>query len=209
MATASNSIKRATIALNLPKRIPDLILYANNIVQKLTGNPAFPTPTPTLAALTAAVADLHNAETAALSRAKGAATVRDTKRTVLIALLQQLRGYVQAMADATPEDGAAIIQSAGLAVRKIAVRAARAFAAKQGSVSGTAKITAVSAGHRSSYEWQYSVDGGKTWVAAPATIQAKTTVGGLASGTTVQFRYRTVTKAGEGDWSQAVALLVK
>jgi hypothetical protein len=61
-------------------------------------------------------------------------------------------------------------------------------ATKQGSVSGTAKITAVSAGHRASYEWQYSVDGGKTWVTAPATMQAK---------------------AGEGDWSQAVALLVK
>ena len=209
MPNTSNSIKRATISLNLPKRIPDLILYANNVVQKLTSNPAFPTPTPTLAALTAAVADLHSAETAALSRAKGAVTVRDNKRTALIALLQQLRGYVQAMADATPEEGAAIIQSAGLAVRKIGVHAARAFAAKQGSVSGTAKITAVSAGHRSSYEWQYSVDGGKTWATAPATIQAKTTVGGLASGTTVQFRYRTVTKAGEGDWSQAVALLVK
>ena len=110
---------------------------------------------------------------------------------------------------ASSGNGAAIIQGAGLGVRKIATHAARAFAAKQGTVSGTAKITAVSAGHRASYEWEYSVDGGKTWVAAPTTLQAKTTVVGLAAGTTAQFRYRPVTKAGEGDWSQAVVLLVK
>jgi hypothetical protein len=82
-------------------------------------------------------------------------------------------------------------------------------ATKQGSVSGTAKITAVSAGHRASYEWQYSVDGGKTWVPAAVTLKASTTVAGLAPGATAQFRYRPVTKTGEGDWSQAVSLIVK
>ncbi len=209
MTTPIQSIHRATISLNLPTKIPDLILYASNIVQKMTGNSAFLTPTPTLAALSAAVADLQAAETAALSRAKGSATVRNDKRTALVVLLQQLRGYVQSMADATPESGPEIIQAAGLGVRRIATRAARSFAATQGTVSGTATVTAVSAGHRASYEWEYSVDGGKTWVAAPVTLQAKTTVAGLAAGTNVQFRYRPVTKAGEGDWSQAVALLVK
>jgi hypothetical protein len=38
------------------------------------------------------------------------------------------------------------------------------------------------------------VDGGKTWITAPATLQAKTTVSDLAAGTTAQFRYRPVTK---------------
>jgi hypothetical protein len=46
-------------------------------------------------------------------------------------------------------------------------------------------------------------------VGAPVTLQAKTTVAGLTPGATVQFRYRPVTKAGEGDWSQTVVLLVK
>jgi hypothetical protein len=54
-----------------------------------------------------------------------------------------------------------------------------------------------------------SVDGGKTWVAAPATVQAKTQILGLTPGATVQFRYRTVTpKAGQGDWNQPVQLLI-
>jgi hypothetical protein len=71
-------------------------------------------------------------------------------------------------------------------------------------------VTAVSAGARSAYEWAYSIDGGKTWIALPSTIQGKTTVAGLAAGTTAMFRYRTVTpKGGEGDWTQPAALLVR
>ena len=210
MPNLNKSIHRATISLNLPAKIADLTLYANNIVQKLTNNPSFPTPTPTLAALIAAVSDLHAAETAALSHATGSITVRNDKRTALVSRIQQLRGYVQAIADATPENGAAIIESAGLAVRKITARAKRAFDVKPGALSGSAIVTATTAGPRSSYEWQYSADGGKTWVFAPATTQGKTTVTGLSAGTTVQFRYLTVTpKGGQGDWSPAVSLLVK
>jgi hypothetical protein len=210
MTTPNKSIHRVTISLDVPTKIADVLLYANSIVQKMTNNPAFPTPTPTVAALSAAVSDLHAAETAALSRAVGSATVRNDKRTVLVSLLQQLRGYVQSVADATPENGAAIIESAGLAVRKIATRTKRTFAARSGALTGSAIVTAATAGPRSSYEWQYSTDGGKTWVFAPATTQGKTTIAGLPSGTTVQFRYLAVTpKGGQGDWSPAVSLLVK
>ena len=210
MPAANKSIHRVTISLDVPTKIADVLLYGNTIVQKMTSNPSFPTPTPTVAALTAALSDLHVAETAALSRAKGAATVRNDKLTILVSLIQQLRGYVQGVADATPENGAAIIESAGLAVRKIPAHARRVFAVKPGALSGQAIVTAASAGPRSAYEWQYSTDGGKTWVFAPATTQGKTTVTGLPAGTTVQFRYLAVTpKGGQGDWSPAVTLLVK
>lgn len=113
------------------------------------------------------------------------------------------------MADANVENGASIIESAGIGVRKVVVRKPRTFDAAPGAVSGSVELVAPSAGARSGYEWVYSTDGGKTWTTAPVTLQARTTVTGLASGATVQFRYRPVTKAGEGDWSQTVVLLVK
>ena len=48
-----------------------------------------------------------------------------------------------------------------------------------------------------------SADGGKTWINAPATIQSKTTISSLPSGSTVMVRYLAVTaKGGQGDWSQ-------
>ena len=74
---------------------------------------------------------------------------------------------------------------------------------------GTATATAAVAARRASYEWQYSTDGGKTWVTAPVTLQSKTTLLGLPAGTTVMFRSRAVTKVGEGEWTQVASLLVK
>jgi hypothetical protein len=209
MTTTIKSTRRSLVALSLPKSVPGLIVYAEGIVKRMTGNPHFPNPAPTVAAVSAAIADLHSAEAAALARTKGAAAARNEKRKALVALLEQLRAHIQSIADADEPNGPAIIESAGVAIRKTPTRRARAFAAKPGRVSGVAKVVAVSAGHRASYEWQYSTDGGKTWVTAPATLQAKTTVAGLMPGATVHFKYRAVTRAGEGDWSQAVSLMVQ
>jgi hypothetical protein len=208
MATTTKSTHRSTVTLMLPKSVPALIVYAQGVVKRMTGNSSFPNPTPTLAVITTAIDDLRAAETAALARTKGAVAARDEKRTALVALLQQLRAHIQATADRDATNGVSIIESAGVAVRKTATRHARAFAAKPGPVSGVANVVAASAARRASYEWQYSADGGKTWIAAPATLQAKTKVSGLAQGATVQFKYRAVTKTGQGDWSQVVSLVV-
>jgi hypothetical protein len=180
-----------------------------NIVKRMTANPAFPNPTPSLAAITQAVDDLQAAEAAALSRLKGAVATRNDKRTALVLLLKQLRGHIQTVADASTDNGVAIIESAGVAVRKVTTRRARTFTAKPGAVSGSVKVIAPTASHRASYEWQHSVDGGKTWVTAPATLQAKTIITGFAPGSTVLFKSRAVTKTGEGDWSQPVSLVIQ
>ena len=206
--TTTKTDHRSIVSLKLPTRIQALITYAGGIVKALTGNPSFPTLVPMLVTLTAAIAELQTAETAALARTKGAVITRNEKRTALVQLLQQLKGPIQAAADANLENGASIVASAGVEVKKTVVRSPRVFGAKPGAVTGTAKLVTASAGHRASYEWEYSTDGGKTWVTTPVTLQAKTTVLGLTAGTTVQFRNRPVTKAGEGNWTQPVTLVV-
>jgi len=201
---------RSLVSLSLPKPVSVLITYAQGIVKGMTGNAYFTTPIPALAAISTAIADLQTAETSALARTKGAVATRNEKRAVLVGLLQQLRAYIQATADASPENGSSIIESAGVALKKTPVHPPRIFAATAGAVSDAAKLVAPSAGTRSSYEWEYSTDGGKTWVAMPPTIQAKTSVIGLPSAATTMFRYRAITpKGGAGDWSAPVSLLVK
>ena len=176
-------------ALSLPRSVPALLTFAQSIVTAMTA--------------------LHDAESAALARTKGAVAARNDKRLALVTLLQQLRNYVQTVADTNLETSATVIQSAGIAVRKTPAHKPRTFSAEQGAISGSARLVAASAGRRASYEWQYSTDGGKTWLVAPSTLQAKTTVTGLVPGATVEFRYRAVTKIGEGNWSQTVQLIVK
>jgi hypothetical protein len=206
--TVTTTDHRSIVVLKLPTRIQALIAYANTIVKAMTGNPSFPTIAPLLTSISAAITDLQTAETAALARTKGATVTRDEKKTALVQLLQQLKGDIQTAADANVENGASIIASAGVSVKKTVVRSPRVFGAKPGAVTGTVKLVTASAGHRASYEWEYSTDGGKTWVTAPATLQAKTTVAGLTVGTAVQFRSRPVTKTGEGNWTQPVSLTV-
>ena len=191
-----------------PKRISALITLATGVVRGMTGNPTFSSPSPALATVSAAIDDLQTAETAALTRTKGAAAARDAKRNALIVTLHLVRIYVQSVADRNTEQGPAIIRSAGMTVKKIAARNPRVFAAFAGASSGTVKIVAPSAGHRVAYDWQYSTDG-KTWIDLASTLQARTTMTDQSPGTLLHFRYRSVTRTGEADWSAPVTFTVK
>ena len=209
MTTPAKATHRSIASLKLARSVPALITQAQNIVQAMTNNPAFPAPNPPLATVTDAVHQLQAAETATLSRTKGAATARNEKRVALTKQLQQLKNHVQTTADASPDTSASIVQSAGIAVKKTGVRPPRLFAAKPGAVSGSVNLRTQTAARRASYEWQYSTDGGKTWLPSPSTLQSKTTISGLTPGATVLFRSRPLTKHGEGDWTQPTSLLVK
>jgi hypothetical protein len=199
---------RVLVASKLPEPVPALIKMAQAIFAALTGNAHFPTPNPPLTALNASITALVTTETATQTRAKGTVPARNAARAQLISDLQALKAYVQQVADANPDQAETIIASAGLTVRKTPSLAKPAFVARAGATSGSVKLAARAAALRASYEWEYSVDGGKTWTAAPPTLQAKTTIGSLPVGTNVQFRYRSVTKTGAGDWSQPTSLLV-
>jgi hypothetical protein len=209
MTTNTKTAVRPHAVLKLPKVVSQLVTFVQNVVTRMTGNPSFPSPSPALATVSTAATELQSAETAALARTKGAVALRNERREALVALLEQLRAYVQAIADANPDNGTSIIEGSGLPLRKSTSHGPRQFSARPGPVSGSAKLYAASAGPRSAYLWQYSADGGKTWVDWPATLQAKTTVTGLTPGATVEFRVQPVRKTGEGDWSQTVSLIIK
>jgi hypothetical protein len=205
----TKSIQRSFVSLHLPRAVPALIPYSQSVVQAMTGNPHFTSPSPALADVTTAITALQAAETVALTRAKGTVVVRNDKKAALVTLMGELCSYVQKTADADTENGAAIIQSSGLPMRKTPVRKPRVFAGKPGAVSGSVALTIASAGKRASYEWQLSTDGGKTWTDSAPSLAAKTTISGLPVPASVQFRCRAVTKAGPGDWTPPLTVVVK
>jgi|SRR5580658_8335559 hypothetical protein len=132
---------------------------------------------------------------------------RNAKYVVLHTDLEHLMGYVQQVADANPANAQSLIESAGFAIRKTASRPKSAIKIEAGDVPGAVKLIAKAVASRASYEWQYSTDQ-KTWTNAPSTLQAKTTITGLTSGTVYYFRFRGVTKTGETAFSQLVQILV-
>jgi hypothetical protein len=208
MRGSSLSQPRFLALLKLPEyKVPLLISLARGIVKAMEGNPAFPSPVPPLKDVLAAIDALEAAEVTKQSGLRGAVAARNDKRRELVNILQYLRAYVQKIADGDLENAAAIIQSAGMHVKKKRPLPVRVFAAKDGDVSGAVILTAPWAGPHASYEWQHSLDEMKTWIPLPPTTQSTTSVTGLVPGALVYFRYQTVTKDGVGDWSQPVSLM--
>jgi hypothetical protein len=209
MSATTNVIRRAIAQLKLPEyEVPLLTSYVSFIVQRMTGNPFFPAPVPSLATVSAALGDLNVAQTATLTRAVGTVAARDQKRQVLVMLLQQLKAYVQSVADQDLETAATTIESSGMAVRKHLVLPPRTFDAKAGPTPGSIKLVAPAAARRAGYEWACSIDGGKTWSGNAFTLQAKYIVTGLEPGSLAMFRYRPITKKGPGDWSDSIVFRV-
>ena len=71
-----------------------LLLRANSIVASMTGNPAFTTPTPTLAAMSAAITAFQEAVQAAEGGDRQLIAVRNQVRSVLVNDLHMLGNYV-------------------------------------------------------------------------------------------------------------------
>ncbi len=72
-----------------------LIAFIRNIIVEMTGNAQYPTPSPTLAALTTSVNAFETAVHEAMGGAKLAIMTRDAARQDLLTLTRQLAAYVQ------------------------------------------------------------------------------------------------------------------
>jgi hypothetical protein len=168
----------------------------------------FPTPTPPLVQLSNDISAFDAAQTAALTRAKGAAQKRNAAMAEVVADLDLLRAYVQTVANSDPANALTIAHSAGMDLRKTPARTKNDLNAKPGTVSGSVAVSAKVAGVRSSHNWEYSTDGGKTWLVWSQSLQGKTTITGLTPASFVLVRHQAVTKAGPQDWSQPISVLV-
>ena len=91
----------ARVALSFARKIDtDLIAFIRNVITLMTNNTQYPTPTPSLAAITASVNAFETAVHDALDGGKIAIATRNAERMELVALMRQLAAYVQANCDA-------------------------------------------------------------------------------------------------------------
>jgi hypothetical protein len=186
MSSSQDRIVKAV--LKLSPVVAFLIAQCTAIVHAMTGNAYFATPSPTLAAVQAAIAALAASQENAMAKTKGAAQTRNLAKKALIKLMDELRSYVQSIANSMPGQEEAVILSAKMLVKIIGVRAPRVFQALHGAVAGQALLEAPRAPARGSVFWQWSVDQ-KVWTDVPPTTKASTTIENLTPGTTYYFRH--------------------
>ncbi len=206
---AKKSMNSIVVALKLPEKTADFIVRAQSILDTMAANPkTLPTPSPALITLAADISDLVTKEAAVQTRTVGAVADRDAARKVVADDLRSERAYVEALVNEDPANGATIAQDAGMTLRKAPTRNKPDLAIQKGAVSGSVHAFAKATKGARANEWQYSLDGGTTWIDLLPTTGADTMIHGLTPGTTVSIRQRVLTRAGLTDWGQPVSTLV-
>jgi hypothetical protein len=192
-----------------PHKVAELLVFGQNVHDKMAASAVLlPTPSPTLVVLQASINTLAAKEANVKGKVPGAVNDRNVALKALKVALNDERAYVEHVANADPANAASIAEAAGMSLHKPRARTKAPLAAKAGATSGVVHLVALHAPGAKANEWQYSTDGGKTWIDLPSTTAAKTQVANLTPSTTVQFRQRAVTKHGVGDWSLPVPHVV-
>jgi len=199
------------VVAKCPRSVDKLITDVYAILEAMTDNAWFPTPSPTLASVKTKNDDLKDAQVAAKSKAPGGVQARNAKKAILIKAVYALRDYCQSICDANPELAETIALSALFHVKKVAIKQKRTFQVKQLN-SGSVELSSGVKGHQRAHEWcmSYSPDDPVSWYVTiiPATTKAKTVVDNIKPGAKVYFRHRVNTKDGPSDWDQTISLIV-
>src|SRR5262249_13045933 len=153
----------------------------------MTASPAF-SSTPLLVTLDQRIKNLKTS-----LQKGGTGTQRLAAAEAVRETLQHLADYVKTVAEGQPSTVdvvalQALIEGAGMRMRRVGARPGAVFAANFGAVSGTVDLTAPSS-PRNTHEWGVSTDQ-KSWSALPSTRKAKTQVTNLPVGVPHYFRHR-------------------
>jgi len=196
-------------------RLPyaQLLAKSDFIVGRMTDNLAFPSPTPSLAAIIAATEELRTSIPEALDGGKTATAKKKARYRELQLLLNQLAGYVASVA----EGNELAILSSGFEVRKYSsprpeldkptdLRAAITDHTGRVDLNWTALNDALT------YQVQFAASepsDEKSWSLVTVSSRASAKVTGLPSGQVAYFRVAGIGTKGMGPWSQVVSTLVR
>jgi hypothetical protein len=200
-------LKRFVIALLLPNNVAGLILYGRQVWSSVSLNPGLlPNPNPTVAAATANLDALQTAEALVPHGGPPAVASRNLKQTAVESDFKVFKAYLLALCLANPGLADAMITAATLRQGKV-TRAQKPFlAAKMGKIPNQIVLRAKAVARRSvSYCWQFSLDGGKTWVTIGTTTEANTSLLNSTSLTAYMFRIQTTIKQTTSAWSETIS----
>jgi hypothetical protein len=206
---------RVVLKLN-KKKINVLLGQIWAIYTAMNANVAqFPNPVVALATFLGLYKAASAAQQLVQTKASGAVAARGPSIAALLVAAESLRAYVESLcANLTAEQAAALAAAAGMKIFETAVHNKPALQASYGSLSGDVVLIAnalLLAGKGRGgrlFNWQWSADGGKTWVTIPPTTHADTAISGLTPLTVYLFRVAVSKGKTAGAFSQAVSLIV-
>jgi hypothetical protein len=210
---------RAMLAINTFK-IPEVLARALAMYDGMNQDKTtYASPNPTLPIFQQQIQNLSTSHQSVKTRVVGARATRDADRDVLVESMQSERLYVESVANATPGRAIQIIEKAGLLVAGAPKHTKGILTLRTGNPSGTvaceayvALLLGVGAKHPAGarfFNWQYTLDGSRTFITLPSTPHGKTVLANLTPLTTVGVRVSLTNVDGTTDWSQVVSIVVR
>jgi len=192
------------------------IVFAKQVVLKMTGNPNFNQVgnliNPPLEVVTTAANDTEAALAAAQHAGSSATKILRQKRLVLDTYLTKLGHYVEDTANdpaVTDDKREAIVVSSGMSVKDQTIHQKQHFEAKNTNLSGTVRLVAEGI-ERGAHQWEYTDDivNFTNRKAAEPTTNAHTDIHDLKSGTKYAFFHKEIVPDTVSDWEGPVFLMV-
>ena len=185
------------------------IEFVRFVITQVTGNPNFPSPSPTMATLATSA---NNAEAALLAAKAGGADDKANLRVKVDGmglLMRQLVGYVETTANANPTTAEVVVLSAGLEVKRRSNPDIPVFYVMLTGNPGEVRIQH-KAIRGAAYEIQICTDltNEANWVDFEATTLSRIVKGGLTANTRYYFRARVITSTGPSAWSEVRSVFV-
>ena len=207
----STTAGKSKAAISFLSRVPDAQLGSDigRIVTSMTGNAAFPTPNPTVAALTAALNAFLAAVTAAHD-SKIARVQRVQQRENLCTLVRDLAHYV----DVTSAGDLPVLLSSGFSAQRTRapigpLSAPQNMRFVRGKVSGQAIARCRKVPEAAAYQWRCAAVATPTaWLPVVTTASAHYLFEGLTPTTAYLAQACVVGTAGNSDWSEAATVTV-
>jgi len=187
-----------------------LLLFGRNVVTMMTGNPAFTTPFPTLASLTAALDTLETTAEAALDRSNVAIANRNAAYAAILSILRQLAAYVESHS----VDDVAVLISSGFQPVKGAtpigpLQTPYTAILRQGPTSGSIAARTPKVRGAYSYNWRVALASTPTvFLAEAQTTASRYVFEGLTPGQTYIVQVSAVGAAGETSWSAPTSTMI-
>lgn len=211
MPPTTSAPGKARIAIGFLQRDKDteLVVDSQTILAAMTGNPAYPTPSPALADIVAA----RNAYVTSVSAAKDssvAVSVRRQQRANLVALLRKLAHYVQV----TGAGDGPTLKGSGFPLQRTRQPVGQLLPPSnlrlvRGKVSGTIVARCVKQPRVGCYQWRCAPSAAPTaWLPMVTTLSANATFEDLVPATQYTVQVCVIGTAGPSNWSDAATVMV-
>jgi hypothetical protein len=188
-----------------------LITNTSNITTALTGNASYPTPAPTLAAVTIAKNGFVTAVANAADGGLALTAIKNDKRVALVALLRQLASYVQV----TCNGDMAVLLTSGFPLQKPSrtpigvLQPPASLTVTLGARTGELVAAAAPVNGAAIYNWRVTTAAAPNAVVqTDQTTAARTTFDNLTPGVVYNVQANVVGSAGPSDWTDPISQMV-